>query len=156
MATRNAIATMDAEARGRLDRALTRITDRLRIDELPPAPPLVRDPAYAAAQALAWQADVLEAIDAALAERTGDAAPPDALDLRGLKRSELEAHAADLGVENPADFPNKDALIEAIEERLTAPDDEPADDSFGEPVGEFVDADSIPPQPAQPPADEGA
>ncbi len=34
--------------------------------------------------------------------------------LGGMTRDELETHAASLGIESPADFPNKDALADAI------------------------------------------
>ncbi len=35
--------------------------------------------------------------------------------LKEMKRSELEAYAADQGVENPSEYPNKEELIAAIE-----------------------------------------
>lgn len=120
MATRAAIATMEAEARGRLDRALARIADRLGVD-VPAEPAYDRNPDYRAAQALGWHADVVEAIDAALA---GSDEPPAAVGFDGMTRAELEAHAADLGLEDAGDkkrYPNKERLIEAIE---AAGDDE--------------------------------
>lgn len=41
-----------------------------------------------------------------------DAEPPN---LRAMKRDELEAHARTVGVADPASYPTKDDLIEAIE-----------------------------------------
>lgn len=38
----------------------------------------------------------------------------DVKNLQAMTRPELNAHAADQGVENPDDYPNKDALIAAI------------------------------------------
>ncbi len=35
--------------------------------------------------------------------------------LKEMKRGELEAYAADQGIENPSEYPNKDELIAAIE-----------------------------------------
>lgn len=58
--------------------------------------------------------------------------------LSALTRDELNAHAENAGVADPASYPNKAALIEAIEtvaEPATAPEgaDEPhADDADGE------------------------
>lgn len=42
--------------------------------------------------------------------------------LNALTREELNQHAADLGVADPASFPNKAALIDAIETARTAAD----------------------------------
>ncbi len=39
----------------------------------------------------------------------------DEVNLSGMNRSELEEHAADLGIENPGDFSNMQSLREAIE-----------------------------------------
>lgn len=41
----------------------------------------------------------------------------EAVKLHSMTRAELEQHAADLGVEEPGGYPNKDALIDAISER---------------------------------------
>ena len=46
--------------------------------------------------------------------------PPDET-LTSMSRDDLNKHAADLGVENPEGFPNKSALIEAIENAGTNP-----------------------------------
>jgi hypothetical protein len=58
----------------------------------------------------------------------GEAAPASetptgaAVDFSALTRAELNAYAATLGVADPDSYPNKGALVDAIEEALTAPD----------------------------------
>lgn len=52
----------------------------------------------------------------------GQASTGGALDLSALTRAELNAVAAANGVADPASYPNKGALVDAIEGALTAPD----------------------------------
>lgn len=50
--------------------------------------------------------------------------PGDVLDLEAMSRAEINAYATELGIEDADKLPNKPAVIAAIEEALTAPDDE--------------------------------
>jgi hypothetical protein len=44
--------------------------------------------------------------------------------LTGMKRADLNAYAAEIGMDDPEGYPNREALIAAIEDRLAAPDDD--------------------------------
>lgn len=48
------------------------------------------------------------------------------VDLSALTRAELDARAAELGIESPETLPNKAAVIAAIEEVLTRPNEDGA------------------------------
>jgi hypothetical protein len=64
--------------------------------------------------------------------------------IRRMRRDELNAHAAERGVENPADYPNIDALADAVEalDAATAPtaptaaEEEAEEEGGGEPEPE--------------------
>lgn len=51
--------------------------------------------------------------------------------LSEMKRADLNAYATEHGVADAESYPNKDALIEAIEAAMTAPDDDDVSDGDG-------------------------
>lgn len=132
MATRAAKAIRASEAHHRIDLALGRLAKRLDVEEPAPAPdPVVlRDPELRAIRDTERLADRIEALDAALKDEGYSAAPgetskqDEATGLSAMTRKDLNAHAADLGIERPDKLPNKTAVIAAIEqmERETSPD----------------------------------
>lgn len=124
MASNAAKATRRAHARTRLDGEVRRVATRLDVTPPDGAPP-ARDPELAAIQEMERQADLLKAINAALDARESDDADGDtggagasdgeapAVNER-TSRDDLNAYARRAGIEDPESFPNKPALIEAI------------------------------------------
>jgi len=108
MASTVSIAIRRTEALDRARTALDAIAEctGVVVDDYPPVPK--RQEMQGAIEA-EWLAAALEAIATAVA--------PDALDLDGMKRADLDAHAATLGIEDAEGYPNKAALIAAIKER---------------------------------------
>ena len=79
----------------------------------------------------------------------GEAAP----NLRSMTRADLEAYAAECGVEAPESYPNKEALIEAIEGAVPA--DEGSESEADPDAGDEPDeAEALGDEPAAEPAAE--
>jgi hypothetical protein len=149
MASAAAKAVRKAEVRHRLDREVTAIAHRLHID-IPDAITGVRDVDLAVIVDLERQADILGSVNAALEERGIEV--PEIDEIKGVKldntasRDVLNRLAADLGIDDAADkrkFPNKDAVIAAIEAAIASTDDgEPESDEEPAPDTGEADADS--------------
>ncbi len=75
-----------------------------------------------AQQLLADFPDQFSAVEGKRSESPKTESPDQAPDqneepvLKEMKRGELEVYAADQGIENPSEYPNKDELIAAIED----------------------------------------
>ncbi len=141
MATRAVVVTMTDAAMRRIAAAEATLGERFGVAPMPPPAYEGRDPAFNQARQLERLADLLDGIVAATDGMT--AAPPADVadetdggaesDLEEMSRAQLNAYAAELGIEAPDKLPNKAAVVAAIEETLTAPDDEAGtEDTEGE------------------------
>lgn len=137
MATREAKRAREVVADGRIEAATATLADRFAIS-LPAPAYTPRDTDLREIARSERMADLLEGIVAATGPTgadvtttiTGSEVTTTATmttDLTAMTRAELDAYAATLGIEAPEKLPNKGAVIEAIEEALTAPDDDAGD-----------------------------
>jgi hypothetical protein len=129
MASRRGMTIRNEQAEARIDAAMAQFAE-LGAFEVESQPVYRRDAARQETERLERVADILERAVGVLtnvaAER--DAAlnavsQKEAPDFTKMKRAELEASAAGIGIENPGDkeaFPNVDALIGAIETKSEA------------------------------------
>lgn len=134
MATTGAKAKRRAEVQLRLAASTDSLAARLGI-EVPHAAYPVRDPELAAIIDLERHADMLEAIAGALdgvdfGEAVLTPTEPAMID---RTRKELDAMAAELGIESPEKLQNKQAVVGAIEAAQAAAESDPgeADDPPG-------------------------
>lgn len=141
MATEAHMATWEKDANDRTTAALAVLTERFGI-ELPERPFERLDARMTQIRMIERHADVLDAIVIATGGTPAD-------DLAAMKRPDLNAYAEQRGVENPAGYPNKDALVAAIQEQEQAMNDDPKTPPTGDepdPAGDAAEQ----PQPANP------
>lgn len=110
MASKRGMSYRNEGAQSRIDAAVERIAAAGAF-EVEPRPVYRRDPIRQETERLERLAGVLEQVVSVL-----DGGRNDPNRLASLTRKELNAMATDLGIEKPADLPNKDAVIAAIEE----------------------------------------
>ncbi len=124
MATPESIAIRRADALDRANIAIDFIAQQTGA-KIEAYPPDHKRPEVRPAVEAEWLADALEAIASAIGGKPGATDDDGGSNLDDLTRAELNAYADKLGIEQPAKFPNKTALVEAIEAAVTAAFTEP-------------------------------
>jgi hypothetical protein len=121
MATVERLAIRREAALNRLSAAVQSLTEQHDLD-LGEFPVTGKDALMLQAEQIEWTANALEALADAPGSPQRDESGDNAFDITKLNRDDLNTYAEAHGIDNPASYPNKPALIAAIEDALTAPD----------------------------------
>lgn len=130
MATVASVAIRRANATSRIEAASEALGRHFGVSLPPPVAAVVRDPALRLAAEQERMAEVLEGVGLACGAIRQD----EPVNLKAMKRDDLNLYALDHGVDDPEAFPNKDALITAIENAGQS------DDGTNEPAQRDTDA----------------